>query len=241
MATDVRRRADVVERYGRSARWLHAGVYVTVLVLMGTGLWLLAGNEGDPSPLSRLTGVADTRLHVWFGWAFVTIVLLGLVLGVRAARTFVLESLRVDAGDLAWFRRWPQAVLTGRFTRHEGHFDPGQRIANVALVLSLLTVTASGVAMALLHGGPAFVWLVPVHTWSTYVLVALVVGHVAIASGILPGYHGVWHSMHLGGRVPTTVARRVWPGWTERYLVRGTPETTRSAAPLAGRGPEAGR
>jgi hypothetical protein len=72
--------------------------------------------------------------------------------------------------------------------------------------------------MALLHGGPAFVWLVPLHRWSTYALIPLVIGHVVIASGVLPGYRGVWRSMHLGGRLPTTVARRVWPGWTERWL-----------------------
>ena len=218
MATEraTRTRREVVERNGRVARWFHAFVYVAVLVLLGTGLWLLVGREGQPSPLSRLAGVPDTRLHVWVGWAFAGLVVGGLLLAAPAAVRFVRDSLHFDRGDLAWFRTWPAALLTGRFSRHEGRFDPGQRIAHVGLVLSLVSVTASGVAMALLHGGPAFVWLVPLHTWSTYVLVPLVLGHVLIASGVLPGYRGVWRSMHLGGRLDARVARRLWPGWAER-------------------------
>src|SRR5687768_8523106 len=100
----------VVERYSGPARWLHAGVYLTVLVLMATGVWLLVGNEGVPSPLSRLAGVPDSRLHVWVGWAFAGLLGVGLLLGTRAAAGFVVESLRYRRSDLAWFRRWPSAV-----------------------------------------------------------------------------------------------------------------------------------
>ncbi|MGH3308774.1 MAG: hypothetical protein ACRDOX_13925, partial [Nocardioides sp.] len=87
----------------------------------------------------------------------------------------------------------------------------------LALAMGLVAVTASGVAMALLHGGPAFVWLVPLHEWSTYALVPLILGHILIASGVLPGYRGVWRSMHLGGRLDVAAARRLWPGWLDRH------------------------
>lgn len=207
--------ATRVERYRRPARWLHAGVYTTVLILGFTGLWLLFGQEGNLSPLSRLAGIPDTTLHTRVGWVFTGLVGAGIVLGVRGAIRFVIESVRFRRTDLEWFRRWPAATITGRFPRHEGRFDPGQRVANVVMVLALGSVTGSGVAMALLHGGPAFVWLVPMHKWSTYVLLPLLAGHVLIASGVLPGYRGVWRSMHLGGRLDATVAHRIWPGWTE--------------------------
>lgn len=205
-----------VERYSRKARWFHAAIYLTVLVLLGTGWWLLLGQEGNPSPLSRLTGRPDTQLHTWVGWVMTAIVVLGLVVGTRAAATFAAESTRFRRSDLGWFRSWPKALLTGRFARHEGHFDPGQRIANIVLVAILATLVVSGVGMALLHGGPAFAVLVHVHRWSTYAVTPVLLGHILIAAGVLPGYRGVWRSMHLGGHLDVEVARRVWPAWLER-------------------------
>lgn len=206
----------VVERYSRGTRWFHAAVYLTVLALLYTGWWLRLGHEGQPSLLSRLLGRPDTQLHRWVGWALTVVVVLGLVVGVRAAATFVVESVRFRRSDGAWFLRWPKAVVTGRFARHEGHFDPGQRLANVALVLLLGALVVSGVGMARLHGGPTFALLVHLHRWSTYAVTPLLVGHILVAAGVLPGYRGVWRSMHLGGRLDAQVARRVWPAWLER-------------------------
>lgn len=210
--------APTVERYRRSARWLHALGYTGVLLLLFTGVWLLIGREGDPSPVSDVTGLTDTQLHVWVGWGLAGLAGAWLVFGLRGLAGFVLESVRFRRDDLAWFRGWPRALVTGRFPRHDGRFDPGQRLANLALLACLTAVIGSGVAMAWLHGGPAFVWLVPIHRWSTYALLPLVGGHVAIAAGVLPGYRGVWRSMHLGGRLPESVARRLWPAWHERYV-----------------------
>ncbi|HEX5018557.1 MAG TPA: cytochrome b/b6 domain-containing protein [Actinomycetes bacterium] len=212
-----------VERYHRSTRWLHAVVYLSVLTLLATGTWLLIGREGDPSPLSELTGVSDARLHVWVGWALIGVLALGLVAKGRSLALFALESVRFRKTDLLWFRRWPLALFTGRFTRHEGQLDPGQRVANVVLAVALVAVLASGVGMALLHGGPAFVWLVRIHKWSTYILIPLLLGHIVIAAGVPPGYRGVWRSMHLGGRLDRNVAQRLWPAWTERHEDRRPP------------------
>jgi formate dehydrogenase subunit gamma len=142
---------------------------------------------------------------------------LAVTIGARAARTFLVESVRYDRGDLRWFTRWPVALFTGRFTRHEGHFDPGQRIANVALIALLAALVGSGTGLALVAGGPSFVWFDRIHRWATYLITPVLIGHILIASGILPGYRGVARSMHLGGRLRVAVARRVWPGWLERH------------------------
>jgi formate dehydrogenase subunit gamma len=190
---------------------------VATLVLLGTGWWLLSGREGDPSVLSRLTGIPDTSLHTGIGWALAAFLLAGVVVGRRGARTFLTESVRFRDGDLRWFARWPSAVFTGRFAHHEGHFDPGQRLLNLALAAVLTILVGSGAGMALLHGGPVFVVLVTLHVWGTYVGTVLIAGHVAVASGALPGYRGVWRSMHLGGRLDWRVALRLWPGWTRRH------------------------
>ncbi|GAA1734353.1 hypothetical protein GCM10009809_32040 [Isoptericola hypogeus] len=217
-------RVDTVVRNPRPARWFHAGVYVTVLVLGATGWWLLLGREGSPSVLARATGVSDADLHTVTGWVLAALTLggavVGLTVGTRGWRAFWRESVRFRRGDGAWFRRWPAAVLTGRFGRHDGRFDPGQRVANLVLVATLLALVASGIGLALVSGGPTFVWFSRVHRWSTYALTPVVVGHVIIAAGVLPGYRGVWRAMHLGGRVRVADAQRVWPGWTERETGR---------------------
>ena len=212
----ARTTTEPVRRYGRAARWFHAGVYATALVLLFTGWWLLAGNEGVPSPPARVTGLPDTRLHTGAGWALTVVAGAGAVALARGIPGFVRETVRVRRADLTWWRSWPAAVWTGRFAAHDGRFDPGQRLMNLGLAAALGLLVASGAAMAQLHGGPLFPLLVAVHRWSTYGLTVLVAGHVAVAAGILPGYRGVWRSMHLGGRLDPRVARRLWPGWTRR-------------------------
>jgi formate dehydrogenase subunit gamma len=215
-----------LERYPRSARRYHAAIYLVTLVLLATGWWLLAGREGDPSPIARLTGIPDIQLHTWAGWLLAAIAFLPLPMLARGVIAFVRETLRYDRGDAGWLLRWPRAVFTGRFGAHDGHFDPGQRLANVAIVGLLLTLIVSGIGLVFVRIGPGFVVLDAIHRLSTLAFTLVIVGHVVVASGVLPGYRGVWRSMHLGGRLPVEVARRVWPGWAERALAKpaGTAE-----------------
>jgi formate dehydrogenase subunit gamma len=106
----------MIERYSRGVRWFHAATYITVLVLLGTGWWLLLGNEGDPSPLVRLVRLPDTTLHTWIGWALTALAALAVTVGVRAVRTFAAETLRYDRGDLRWFLRWPAGLMSAPCT-----------------------------------------------------------------------------------------------------------------------------
>jgi cytochrome b subunit of formate dehydrogenase len=216
------RRPPTIERYNRRTRWYHAAVYVVVLFLLGTGWWLRTGQEGRPSIAARLTGVADATLHTIAGWVLTGLVAVAITVGLRAARTFAVETVRRDRGDLRWFVRWPVAVFTGRFAHHRGHFDPGQRVANVVLVILLAALVASGVGLTLIVGGPGFVWLQRVHRWSTYLITPVLAGHILIASGVLPGYRGVARAMHLGGRLRVETARRVWPVWLDETDPAGT-------------------
>ncbi|GAB3410650.1 cytochrome b/b6 domain-containing protein [Flindersiella endophytica] len=209
-----------IRRYSGWIRWFHAATYVTVLVLLLTGWWLLAGQEGRPSPLARLTGVPDPTVHTWVGWALAGLTVVAVTFGARTAGRFVRSSVRFDRGDARWFLRWPAAVFTGRFPRHEGHFDPGQRIANLIVVGLLALLVGSGVGLTMVVGGPGFLVLREIHRWATILITPVLIGHIVIASGILPGYRGVARAMHLGGRLRVDVARRVWPGWTERRLRR---------------------
>ena len=200
-----------VVRNNRATRWFHAATFLTSTVLLATGWWLRTGREGQPSVLADVLDTPDTELHRTAGWALVGVAACGLTLGVRAAWNFVRETVRVDRGDGRWFRRWPGGALTGRFAPHRGHFDPGQRLANIAFVATLGTLIGSGVALTTLSGGPTFASLVKVHRGATYALTALVAGHLLVVSGLLPGYRGAWRAMIGRGRVPPATARRLWP------------------------------
>jgi cytochrome b subunit of formate dehydrogenase len=212
-----------VVRYRRPARLFHAAIYIVTFVLLGTGWWLRSGREGDPSILASVVGIADVEIHRRAGWILVAIVAVGVTLGFRAAFTFVRETVRVNRSDGAWFRRWPRGALTGRFAPHRGHFDPGQRIVNVAFVATLGTLIVTGVSLTTTHGGPLFVTLSRVHRGATYILTVLVAAHVLIAVGILPGYRGAWRSMHARGRTPIDVARRLWPASLVPQKTGGSP------------------
>jgi cytochrome b subunit of formate dehydrogenase len=212
-----------VERYPRSARRYHTAIYVVTLLLLATGWWLLAGREGQPSPIAQLTGIPDVQLHVWLGWALLIAAIAPLPFAVKGVVAFVRETFRHDPGDARWLLALPLAIITGRFLRHEGHFDPGQRIANVAIVVLLGTLIVSGVALVFIHVGPLFAVLAIVHRLSTIAFTVVIAGHIVVALGVLPGYRGVWRSMHLGGGLRLETARRLWPGWIERRLSRERP------------------
>ena len=204
-----------LKRNSRPTRWFHALVYLSTIGLLATGWWLALGREGEPSPLARVLNSPDIDIHKYVGWALATIGVVGIVFGARAARSFVTETFRYRRADALWFRAWPGAAFSGRFPDHDGHFDPGQRVANVVMAGGLATLVASGIGLVIVHGGQTFVWLLRVHRWSTYVLTPVVIGHVIVAVGILPGYKGVWRAMHGRGEVAKNIARRHWPAWTE--------------------------
>lgn len=177
--------------------------------------------------LAEVLDSPDTEIHRTAGWVLAAAAATGITLGVRASWTFARETARFDRGDALWFLRWPAGALTGRFGGHRGRFDPGQRLANVAFVTSLGTLIGSGIALTTLSGGPTFATMVRVHRAATYVLTALVVGHVLVVAGILPGYRGVWRAMVGRRGVPVAVARRLWPHDTSSRH----PDAERAAPP----------
>ncbi|HEU5473102.1 MAG TPA: cytochrome b/b6 domain-containing protein [Actinophytocola sp.] len=232
-------RSVTVRRYGRGARWLHALVYTGVLTELVTGAWfVLIGYEAG-----FVVGLTD--VHEYAGFALTAVVLGGIVVGIRGARTFLAESVRFRRSDLRWFRHWPAGLRTGRFAYHDGHFDPGQRLANLVMVVLLAILLASGVG-AMYLPGPFGIAVFQAHRFAAYAITPVLLGHIVIAAGILPGYRGVWRSMHLGGRLPEEVAERIWPGWLAGYRAAGTDRSggyaigAGSAEPGTGRAPTPG-
>jgi cytochrome b subunit of formate dehydrogenase len=227
----------LVVRNNRATRWLHTFLYLVTFVLLATGWWLRTGHEGQPTLLADVLDTPDTELHRTAGWVLLGVAVGGPILGIRGTLTFLRETLRINRGDGAWFWHWPRGALTRRFGRHRGHFDPGQRLLNVALVGALGTVIVSGVFLTTLSGGQTFATMVRVHRGSTYVLTGLVVGHLVVTLGILPGYRGVWRAMHWRGRVAEATARRLWPATVPAPSDQPPADATEDHQPASGARP----
>jgi cytochrome b subunit of formate dehydrogenase len=212
-----------LERNSRPTRLLHGTVAVTTLGagLSGIALW---GEEGVRAVADLFGGhAASARWHRWLGYAVPVTPLAALLVRPRAVLRFLRECGRFDRADLGWWRRFPLFVASpGRWplTRHNGHFDPGQRLMAWGLIASLAVLTVSGLLMILAVDwlGPRYGIALRTHTWASVVLGALVAAHVLVSAGVLKGYRGVWRAMHAParGRVPAHVAERLWPAWVER-------------------------
>ena len=198
---------------------MHAGLYLSTFVLLLTGVALLG--EGIRALEDAFGGHAATALrHRLLGAAVAGAALLAALVRPRAAGRFLAESLRFRRNELAWFRRYPAFLLRPSRNppaRHDGHFDPGQRVFNLLVLASLAALTATGVLMWFPRAFvPAvFGWSLRIHRLATWVLVGAVAGHLLVASGVLPAYRGAWRAMHRGGRVPRELAARLWPRWAE--------------------------
>ncbi len=208
-----------------AARRLHAGLYLLTLALLASGIAVLG--EGI-RPLERVFGghVASARTHRWLGYALVAAAGLIGVGRPRAALRFLAESGRIRRSELRWFVSYPGFVLRpsrNRPARHEGHFDPGQRLFNLVVLGALLALSATGLLMSFPRAFvPAvFAWSLRVHRAATWALGVAVAGHVLVASGALRAYRGAWRAMHGGGLVPRSLAERLWPAWAERAARRG--------------------
>lgn len=202
-----------------AARRLHAALYLLTFVLLFSGVALLG--EGIRSLEGVLGGhVAAARRHRVLGYVLLAGAGLVLLLRPRACARFLVESVRFRRAELRWFGSYPAFLLhpsRNHPGRHEGHFDPGQRLFNLLVLVSIVALSATGVLMSFPRTFvPAvFAWSLRVHRLATWALAAGVAGHVVVASGILPAYRGTWRAMHGRGRVPRELAERLWPRWVE--------------------------
>jgi cytochrome b subunit of formate dehydrogenase len=196
----------VVRRYGRVGRWFHAGIYVTVLLALGTGWWFVIAGYERESPLARLTGQPDGAIHELSGYAMLVVLVVWIPFGVRGVRSFLRESARFDRGDGRWLLGWPRATFTGRFGSHSGHFDPDQRLANIVIVVLLAVVVITGLGAIDWWSSGLWAAMFGVHRWASYAMTPVLLGHIVVAAGILPGYRA------CGGRCTSAVdCPSAWP------------------------------
>lgn len=230
---------DRLLRNAAPARRLHTAMYLLTAFLLLSGVAVTG--EGIRE-LERLLGghVAAAAGHRWVGLALIAGAAAVVAARPRSVARFLVESLRFRRVEARWFLTWPAFLLRpDRHTpaRHEGHFDPGQRVLNSVVVGAFLVLAATGVVMTVprLVVPAVFGLSLRLHRSATWVLAASVAGHLLVATGMLPSYRGVWRAMHRGGTVPGDLARKLWPRWAEE--AERAEEAQRAAADLGERPP----
>jgi formate dehydrogenase subunit gamma len=198
---------------------VHTVLYVATAVLLLSGVAVVG--EGVRGLEALFGGHAATaRAHRYLGFALVAVAAALVALRPRACGRFLVESFRFRSADRRWFASYLPFLLRPsqrRPARHEGHFDPGQRLYNLLVVVSLVVLAATGVVMSFpkTFTPDAFAWSLRIHRAATWILMAAVIAHLALASGVTRAYRGAWRAMHGDGRVPRELAEKLWPRWAE--------------------------
>ena len=166
-----------VARFSVSARALHWLLAVTFLLMLGSGLALYL--PGLATILDRPTAKA---WHINSALALAAGVLLMVMMRGSRLPTTLRQLDRFDGDDRRWLFGW------SRFGRREppppqGRFNAGQKL-NTAIVSGLMVVMF--VTGALLWFGERdtrlrFEGTVIIHDWVTWILIALVLGHLYLA------------------------------------------------------------
>jgi cytochrome b subunit of formate dehydrogenase len=175
--------------------------------------------EGSPA-LEGLFGghVATGRWHRWVGFGLLSLGVVVAVMRPRAATWFLAQSWRFGRQDLEWFARHPRFLLRPSRNApapHDGHFDPGQRVFNLVVMVSLLALAATGSVMSFPQRfvPAAFAVSLQIHLVATWILGVAVAGHLVVVSGVFRGYRGVWRAVHRDGRVAAALGETLWPTW----------------------------
>ncbi len=69
--------------------------------------------------------------------------------------------------------------LVHHLVRHWGDFTEFQRVLGLVLAVDLLLVTLTGLWLELMMSGPPPEWVIPVHFWTTFPILPLIVLHTA--------------------------------------------------------------
>ncbi|MEX0834274.1 MAG: cytochrome b/b6 domain-containing protein [Actinomycetota bacterium] len=199
---------------------MHATLYLTTGFLFLSGVAVFAeGQHWIAAVFGGHVGAAVS--HRWVGFLLIAAAGVIVVANPRSARRFLRDSFHFRRSDVWWFRSYPGFVLhptRNTLPNHNNHFDPGQRVFNIVVVISLLVLAVTGLFMAFPQqfAPGVYAFNIRLHQIATVVLLLSVIGHLVVATGLLPAYRGVWRAMHGNGEVPVRLAEILWPGWTDR-------------------------
>lgn len=216
------RRDDLVavRRHGRPAIATHAMVGLLTVAVAVTGLALLGA---VPRGLLHVVGGHDAAAtwHRRLSLTLIFALVATAVVAPRASWQFLHDVTRWRRADVGWpgaFARHARHPDRHPAPRHDGRFDPVQRLVFTLMTVMFVVLVVTGVALLVLPRSATglLAGCVRVHKTTGWLFVALVGAHILAGSGVLPTHRRVGWAM-VTGRVPIRVARLLWPAWTARH------------------------
>ena len=183
---------QMVLRYRRRQRIIHAVMAVSFLILLFTGLALVW------SPLAFIAAGGWSRyLHRIAAIGFMSVPILYIVLDRPGAKEIVTESFKYDSDDVAWFKSF-YCYVFGRTAKMppQGRLNAGQKLHHSAVIIFSASIVATGIIMWGFKSSlsaTALSWTAMVHDLSMLALALLLLGHIYFTY-----VYKAWSSMATG-------------------------------------------
>ena len=183
---------QMVLRYRRGQRIIHAVMAVSFLILLFTGLALVW------SPLAFIAAGGWSRyLHRIAAIGFMSVPILYIVFDRPGAKEIVTESFKYDSDDVAWFKSFYRYVF-GRTAKMppQGRLNAGQKLHHSAVIIFSASIVATGIIMWGFKSSlsaTALSWTAMVHDLSMLALALLLLGHIYFTY-----VYKAWSSMATG-------------------------------------------
>lgn len=168
---------QVILRYRRTQRIVHAFLATSFVVLLITGLALIWG------PLSFLAEGGFSRLiHRIGAVIFMAVPAMYLITDREGAKELVYDSFHYDKDDVEWFKNIFKYIFGHAAEMPpQGRLNAGQKLHHGAVIIVSGTVVVSGLLLWLGKswlGATALSWVVVAHDLSMLALTLFLIGHL---------------------------------------------------------------
>lgn len=194
----------------RLAHWNHA---ITFIILLITGSALVV--RGVAGVANKETLMLMGQFHRWAAIPFTLVTIPLLLLGARKlAGDWVRSSFHFDKDDRTFLARFYRDFFGMEADLPpQGKFNAGEKINSILQILGwpLMVITGWMLVFKESLPNPLMVWVLPIHSFSAFLLGAAVIGHIYLATfhpSSRPGLSGMF-----SGWVPAWWAKGHYRKW----------------------------
>ena len=184
--------SEIILRYRRTPRIIHAVLATSFLILLFTGLALVWG------PLAFIAAGGWSRyLHRIAAIGFMSVPVLYVVFDRKSAKEILVDSFKYDSDDVAWFKKMYRYTL-GRTAEMppQGRLNAGQKLHHSAVIVFSAFIVTTGIIMWGFKSSLSaemLSWTAMIHDLSMLALALLLVGHIFFTY-----VYQAWSSMATG-------------------------------------------